>query len=227
MVERANNMDLETYMKKYIFAPLGHTDFTFFIEAHPDLHRRLVPMTIRAGGEVPGFGTPANPDGALLSSPDSLWTEGKTDCAGGGGGYASMPAYHAVLHSLVLNDGLLLTPAMSDELFRPQLTAPQLACLSAALQLEAVRLIMTPGLPAGLDIDYALGGMISMEDVEGRRRKGAMHWGGLPNISWWCDRKAGVSGIYGSQLIPTGDNRTVEMFREFERATYESVGRLE
>jgi CubicO group peptidase (beta-lactamase class C family) len=227
MVERANNMDLETYMKKYIFAPLGQTDFAFFIEAHPDLHRRLVPLALRAGGEMPGFGTAANPDGALSHNHNPLWTEGQSDCAGGAGGYASVPAYQAVLHSLVLNDGALLTPAMNDELFRPQLTDAQLAVVSAAMQLEPLRFVMAPGLPAGTKLDYALGGMISMQDVEGQRRKGAMHWGGLPNLSWWCDREAGVSGMYASQLIPTGDKWCAEMFGEFEKAVYESVGRLE
>ncbi|KAM3075988.1 hypothetical protein ACMFMF_005334 [Clarireedia jacksonii] len=226
MIERANNMDLEAYMKKYIFASLGQTDFAFFIEAHPDLHRRLVPMNLRAGGETV-FGTAANPDGALSHSPDPFWTQGQSDCAGGAGGYASIPAYQAVLHSLAINDGALLTPATNDELFRPQLTDTQLAAFTALLQLEAMRPIMAQGLPVGLKVDYSLGGMISMEDAEGRRKKGAMHWGGLPNLAWWCDREAGVSGIYASQLIPTGDKRVLEMFVEFERAVYESVGKLE
>jgi CubicO group peptidase (beta-lactamase class C family) len=227
MVERANNTDLETYMKKHIFTPLGHTDFAFFIEAHPSLHRRLVPMTLRAGGELPGFGTAANPDGALSALPSPFWPEGQSDCAGGAGGYASAPAYQAVLHSLARNDGALLSPAMNDELFRPQLSDAQIAVVAAAMQLEPVRAIMAPGLPAGTKLDYALGGMISMEDVEGQRRKGAMHWGGLPNLAWWCDREAGVSGFLAHQLLPTGDKRCAEMFGEFERAVYESVGKVE
>ncbi|PQE31939.1 hypothetical protein CJF32_00001527 [Rutstroemia sp. NJR-2017a WRK4] len=227
MVERANNTDLETYMKKHIFTPLGHTDFAFFIEKHPDMHCRLVPMALRAGGVLPGFGTAANPSGALSALLSPFWPEGQSDCAGGAGGYASAPAYQAVLHSLVLNDGLLLTPAMNDELFRPQLSSAQIAVVAAAMQLEPMRAIMAPGLPAGTKLDYALGGMITMEDVGGQRRKGAMHWGGLPNLAWWCDREAGVSGLVAHQLVPTGDKTCAEMFGEFERAVYESVGKVE
>lgn len=34
------------------------------------------------------------------------------------------------------------------------------------------------------DTDWGLGGLLSMEDVEGGRKKGSMAWSGLPNLYW-------------------------------------------
>lgn len=43
----------------------------------------------------------------------------------------------------------------------------------------------------------------------------------------WIDRKAGLCGFYGSQLIGMhGQGITKDMFDKFERAVYEDYGRL-
>jgi len=43
------------------------------------------------------------------------------DDSGGAGGYGSMVDWSKIIHSLVSNDGRLLTSKMVDEIFRPQL----------------------------------------------------------------------------------------------------------
>ncbi|KAF5868899.1 putative beta-lactamase family protein [Botrytis fragariae] len=222
MISRANNMTLEEYMHEYICAPLGITDLTFHIDQNPALLSRLVDMTVRVGGMTP-FGTAANTAGALVYTADTFWSQEQIDDAGGVGVYMSIPSYEKVLHSITISDEKLLSKAMNDRMFEGQLTEPQLANLNYTLQIPEMRYIMTPSIPADTKLDHGLGGMILLEDLEGRRRKGAMYWGGLPNLSWWADREAGVSGIYGSQLIPTGDKQTAEMFEEFEKAVYAEV----
>lgn len=224
MVERANNMTLEAYMQKYLMAPLNLTDLTFHIEKHPSLLPRYAEMATREGDKTP-FGTSANKSGAISYSEDKFWTAQIDDC-GGIGAYMTMTSYQAIVHSITISDGKLLSPAMNDELFRGQLSGKQLEIVHAAFQVDDMRYIMAPGLPKETKADHALGGMIVMEDIEGRRRKGTMYWAGLPNLAWWADREAGVSGVYGSQLIPTGDEQTGEILKEFEKAVYAEVGGL-
>ncbi|ESZ98827.1 hypothetical protein SBOR_0796 [Sclerotinia borealis F-4128] len=222
MIERANNMTLEQYMQRYIMTPLILEDLTFHIEKHPSLLSRYVGMTSRKGGETP-FGNPANPTGAVVHSEDVVWTQDQIDDCGGIGAYISMPSYQKIVQSITISDGKLLNPASNNELFKGQLSDTQLAIVHAAFQIDDMRAIMAPGLPKETRADYALGGMIVTEDVEGRRRKGTMYWGGFPNLAWWADREAGVSGVYGSQLVPTGDKQTGGMFEEFEKAVYAEV----
>lgn len=39
----------------------------------------------------------------------------------------------------------------------------------------------------------------------------------------FIDQENGVAGVYLSQLLPTGDNKSVELFREFENTVYKAV----
>lgn len=50
-----------------------------------------------------------------------------------------------------------------------------------------------------------------------------MNWAGLPNIFWWADRESGTWGIYGSQVIPTADPKSIQLFEELEKAMYEKI----
>ncbi|KAI9648718.1 hypothetical protein NHQ30_003358 [Ciborinia camelliae] len=225
MIERANNMTLEQYMQKYIMTPLNLEDLTFHIEKHPLLLSRYVVMASREGGATP-FGTPMNPTGAVVYSEDKVWTQDQSDDCGGIGAYITMPSFQKILHSITISDGKLLGSAMNNQLFKGQLSDKQLAIVYAMFQDDEIRGVMGPGLPKETKADYALGGMIVTEDVEGTRRKGSMYWSGLPNLYWWADKEAGISGVYGSQLVPSGDSQSGEMFGEFVKAVYSEVGRL-
>ncbi|KAM0146131.1 hypothetical protein ACHAQE_008178 [Botrytis cinerea] len=223
MISRANNIKLEEYIYKYICAPLGITDLTFHIDQNPSLLSRLVDMTARVGG-MTQFGAPADPTGALVHSEEKVWSHEQIDDAGGAGAFVSMSSYQKVLHSITISDEKLLSKAMNDKMFEGQLTEQQLATLNYLRQMEDAHYLMSPTISANTKIDHGLGGLIVLEDLEGRRRKGSMCWTGLPNLIWWADREAGISGIYGSQLVPTADKQTIEMFEEFEKAVYAGVG---
>lgn len=38
-----------------------------------------------------------------------------------------------------------------------------------------------------------------------------------------ADRASGISGVYGTQIIPTGDPKSIELFSEFEKSVYDKV----
>jgi len=213
-------------MEKYIFAPLSITNFSFHLEDRPDMRSRLPDLSVRLGGTNPIFGTAANPEGKIAWCEDEVpWPAiGVQDDSGGAGGFASAIDYAKVLQSISSNDYKLLGPEMIKELFRPQLGEKAQEQLEKALEVKEVNDIMVPGIPMGTKVGYGLGGMIVLEDLEGRRRKGSMNWAGLPNVYWWADREAGVSGVYASQLMPTGDAKSIGFFKEFEREAYKMAG---
>lgn len=39
----------------------------------------------------------------------------------------------------------------------------------------------------------------------------------------WVDRESGVAATYFSQLMPTGDPKSIELFMELEREVYKSL----
>jgi hypothetical protein len=123
------------------------------------------------------------------------------------------------LKSLATDDGKLLRSETVDELFRPQLKDAALAKFKELLSIKEMNNIMA-GIGVGIDANHALGGAVILEDVPGRRRRGTLTWAGLPNVYWWVDRSAGVSGVFGTQIHPTGDEKIIELFREFETFVY-------
>jgi len=225
MIERTNDMSLGSYMQKYIWEPLGITNMTFHILERPDMHKNLTGFSERIGGVHPMFGTPAHPTTKLqpLSYVNTWWHENVIGDAGGAGAYGTIVDYQKVLHSITANDGKLLSSKMCDELFKPQLSASSREDLMKFWAYPEVMGIQAAGLPHGAKLDHGLGGVITLEDTDGQRRKGSMSWSGLPNNYWWADRDSGVSGVYGSQVLATGDPKSIAMFKEFERGVYQKV----
>ena len=43
----------------------------------------------------------------------------------------------------------------------------------------------------------------------------------LADTRQWIDRETGLCGIYGTQMLPLGDTKSVRMFQLFERTMYE------
>lgn len=83
-----------------------------------------------------------------------------------------------------------------------------------------MNLICTGGLSQSADLTYALGGSLVQKDIEGKRKKGSMARGGMPNLRWVLDRESGLALFYASQLIPPGDKQSCEIFQNFEEAAY-------
>ncbi|KAK2623772.1 hypothetical protein QTJ16_006953 [Diplocarpon rosae] len=223
MVERVNgNISLDKYIEENIWAPLGVNSFTFFPKQKSGVLGNLTDMSKREGG-LTRFGTTANPDGQIVHSDDMVWNMDARGCAGGAGGYGAPLDYQKMLHSLLVDDEKLLKKATVDEMFKPQ--------LSDAAREMLCELIKTPevnqtfgGHPPGTRVDYGLGGLIILDDVVGRR-KGTMTWGGYPNLIWFIDRAGGMSGIYGSQIVPPGDPKTLELFEAWSEEIYQKGGK--
>ncbi|KAH7323954.1 beta-lactamase/transpeptidase-like protein [Rhexocercosporidium sp. MPI-PUGE-AT-0058] len=221
MVERVTNTSLESYLQCNIWGPLGVKNFSFFPRTKPDLMARMTDMSDREGG-ANMFGTAANPNGKMVHHEGKeLWNSNAETCSGGAGGYGAPLDYHKLLHSILTGDGKLLKMATVEEMFKPQLTDASRAALMEMLKLPEVNQTFG-GAPLGTKCDWGLGGMMLLEDVA-ERKKGTVFWGGYPNLMWFIDPVGGMAGIYGSQVNPPGDQKTIELVTEWEKELYRKV----
>ncbi|KAF2676758.1 beta-lactamase/transpeptidase-like protein [Lentithecium fluviatile CBS 122367] len=218
LIERVTKLSLEEYMKKNLWEPLGINDITFFLAQRPDLQERRMAMSTRD----PSSPKATHATASDLSSYREIGTLPIRDCLGGQGAFAPASAYIKILHALLVSDTdeKLLQKESVEELFRPQLSEGGKAGLAAMMQIEAAKNAMG-GPEEGAEKDHALGGIVIMGDEEGGRRGGTMVWGGLPNLTWFVDRKAGLCGLFATQVIPPGDGKCAELTRAFEKGVYE------
>ncbi|AEO59587.1 hypothetical protein MYCTH_2308000 [Thermothelomyces thermophilus ATCC 42464] len=101
-------------------------------------------------------------------------------------------------------------------MFRPQLDDKQREWLRAIVW----NFGSAAEVPRGSRIDHGLGGILVLEDVEGRRRKGTMFFSGMCNTRWWIDPETGIGAIMLVNVIPYGDSAALALFNELERAVY-------
>ena len=234
MVERVNdNMSLQAYMQKNIWEPLGIKDITFWLKDRKDMEKRMPDVSMR---------DPSGGAAAIYSEGMPVFRKDPTQCTGGAGAKASAPEYLKILHAILVNDGTLMKPESMDQLFQPGLSAESKQAMLKLLS-DPVTNSQLGGLPLEKDKDYALGGMVLLEDMPQWKRKGTLAWGGLPNLIWvcndtfllptrdladacwqWIDREAGLCGLYASQLLPPGDPRSNELNDIFQKAMYKRRG---
>ncbi|KZP27293.1 beta-lactamase/transpeptidase-like protein [Athelia psychrophila] len=217
LVERANDgVTLEAYMQQHIWDPLGIQDITFHLEKKPRVKENLVEMTARVAES-----------GLLIPAKNEYIPEKIKIDQGGGGLWGSAPEYLKVLASILRDDGKLVNSATVKEMFKPQLGPASQEAWTKILQVPATNAAFTGNAALSTEFSWGLGGKYSLEDMpEGRRKKGSLAWGGLPNLFWWIDPAAGVAGLYASQVIPSGDIKSTEMFAEFEKDIYKQAQAL-
>ncbi|KAK5168670.1 uncharacterized protein LTR77_005979 [Saxophila tyrrhenica] len=190
ILEQTTNTKLDAYIRTHILKPLGipETDLSFSPVAE-GLGDRMVDLN------------PKDPDGEGLSVSNGMRFKipGDPSCYGGQGGYATGSAYAAVLHSLLLNDGKILTPGSVTEMLTPQLEPGAKAALAATMQTPFAGIVGVDGSSGSWD--YGLSGLLTTEasDVNGLG-KGAMTWGGGMNSCWVLDPERGVCGFVAPQM---------------------------
>ncbi|KAI4681346.1 uncharacterized protein J4E84_007582 [Alternaria hordeiaustralica] len=217
LVERISGLTLEEYMKKNLWGPLGITDVTFFPSTRPDLQERMAEMSGR--GE----------DGKLSVHEGKMpFVDDKggevTGCMGGQGSFTCAKEYIKVLKGVLDCDeggeGKVLGKESLEVFFKPQLGDGSRAMLNAVVQDDAANNAMG-GTPKHVAKDYALGGLVMMDDGPDGKKAGTMLWGGYPNLIWWIDRKTGLAGVYAGQVVPPGDLICGKLMRKWEEGCYE------
>ncbi|KAK7470274.1 hypothetical protein VKT23_001706 [Stygiomarasmius scandens] len=159
---------LEEYMTKNIWGPLGITAATFRLKQRDDIRSHLVEMLTR------------DEEGRLKVSAisEALYTFSYD--AGGAGMFIKPTDYAKLLEALLRNDGTILKPETVDLMFTPQLQDPKY--LVEYIKANPFRYTMLAALPVDIEYNWGLGGILTLQDVPGKRRKDSLSWSGLPNL---------------------------------------------
>ncbi|CAG8954391.1 hypothetical protein HYFRA_00006018 [Hymenoscyphus fraxineus] len=218
----ATSLNLEEYMKAFIWKPLGITSMTFHPEKHPEIMSSLADLSTRVGGKNK-FGTVKDPFGQIIWKKH-FWQSKDNDYSGGAGLFGRATDFIKLLHSITAGDGKVLRQDSIDELFRPQMSDSSRKHLQELTKMKGSNDMASISMPMGSQISFGLGGgMICLEDVGGlrvSRRAGTMFWKGVPNHYWWADRTSGLCGVYASSLVPTTDLVSIALNETFELAMY-------
>lgn len=209
IVERVTGKTLGDFMHERIFAPLGIKDAQFFPVTREDLRSRLVDLS------------PDDPNaqGKAVVGDGDQNNRGKGDF-GGHGLFMTTPDYLKVLQSLLSNDGKILKRETVDTMFEHHLTPESTTALEAAFKGPAGKFFLvgtSPDKKAG----HGLGGIVTLEGVDGWYGERTMSWGGGLTFTWFMDREKGVCGA-GAVLskVPLDVEVTSELKQTFRHDIY-------
>jgi CubicO group peptidase (beta-lactamase class C family) len=202
-------LSLEDYMQQHLFKPLGMTSTTFWPRRLPNWKARSLAFAIR------------DDDKSRLGPGQSPVPLDEHEMDSGGAGLFSTPEDYGNLLRGVLC-GAILSPETTDLLFTPQLTPPQRDMLHAIA--DSVHDAFIPELARAARLDHGLGGgVLCMDDTEGKRRSGSLMWSGMGNGRWWIDRTTGIAGAVLTCVLPHGDAVVNKLWDEVERAVYDGL----
>jgi CubicO group peptidase (beta-lactamase class C family) len=160
---------LGEYMQRHIFDPLGMDSTTFWPERIPGAAERAVAYTYRKDGHA--------------LEPGPVPVPEKHEIESGGAGLFTTPRDYATFLQALLRGSLLKDDTLT-EMLRPQLTDAQAAMLRAITYDMGIQQAFAPEFPKGLPLSHGIGGVVNLEDVPGKRRRGSMMWSGMCNGRW-------------------------------------------
>ena len=208
MVEAVSGMTLGEYYAEHLTGPLGMSDTAF---AH-------TPSMLERASAIHGRG----PDGSLapidIPPPENPEFE-----MGGGGLHGTMADYGQFLR-MMLNDGNsdgtqvlgAETVASMAQNHIGDLRVQQLTTQNPAFSNDAE---FFPGDPKSWGLSF----QINEQPGPTGRPAGTLMWAGLANSFYWIDRQNGIGGAYLSQILPFGDQQSLDLFYEVESAAYAAI----
>ena len=211
LVEVVSGQKLEDYFHDHIFVPLKMNDTSYNVpEAKGP---RLAAQQQRDGARMDGAVVLQIPPlvGLTISNPI------------GGGGLASTAEDYGRFMRMFLNggalDGVRVLKAETVELMsQNQIGAVSVPALKTALPRSADFTFIADGRDK-----WGLGFLITVDQVPGKRSPGSLSWGGINNTYFWIDPARGIGGTIMMQYLPFADAKALDVYRSFERGTYQLV----
>ncbi|TFL04748.1 beta-lactamase [Pterulicium gracile] len=204
LIERISGKTLDVYLRERIFVPLGMETTVFFPEVPPSAraHETVLPLRMEDGLLGP------------MNAPMPAVQEFKS---GGAGLSSTASDYARFLRALLA--GELLGERMMELLFT--------SCVDDGESIRERLSSWAPGFckqfDEGTPMGQALGGVVTLRDIRGKRRARSMAWGGASNSQWWIDRKTGVACVLFVNQWPWGDEVVGRLWDELERAVYKDI----
>ncbi|KAK2052319.1 beta-lactamase [Colletotrichum caudatum] len=206
LIENVTGKSLEEYMRENIWDPIGAASFTFDIgTARPKMW---------------GMNARDKNTGKIILHRGRDLNQGVTEYLGGQGSYGSAPDVMRVLQSLLVNDGKLLRPSTTGEMFKPQLSAKAKKALLEAMEEPEWAV---GHFPVTREYDWGLGGLLVDGHNHPNRQNGTLMWSGASNVFWWIDRQAGLCGFFATQMLPSAEERVRPYIKAFEDEMYARV----
>ncbi|KAF7563129.1 hypothetical protein G7046_g1021 [Stylonectria norvegica] len=207
VLEKVTGQKLGAYMQEHIFDPLGLQETGFWPEKIPQTVDRTIEYSYRNGEK-------------LVAGP-SITPKEHTMESGGAGLFSTARDYANFQRGFL--KGELLKEETMKQMFTPQLNDKQSEMQEKTSYHSGVQAGFAPEFPTGLKLNHGLGGVLNMEDVPGKRRKGSLMWSGMCNSHWWIDRETGIAGCLVVNVLPHGDPVTIKLYNDLERAVYRLV----
>lgn len=168
VLERVTGHSLGSYMGENIFKPLGMKDSGFWSDKLPQTQSRTVTGTYRHGETL---------------VPLPARASKRQDFESGGAGLLTTANDYATFLRAFLNGQFLSEKTVTD-MFRPQLNDVQHAMLMKTIYDAKIHPAFAPEYPPGLEADAGLAGLVTLQDIPGKRRKGSLSWSGAYNSRW-------------------------------------------
>ena len=190
--------------EEFVLRPLSLTSSAVRPQNAPEIRDRLLQMVERAG------------DGSLVPAERKVRSF-----------VSNAPDLAAVLAALMAAEPTLLSKESVDLLFEGQFPPDSRAV--GQLQRETEGCGAPAGVPADLGfppVNWSAAGLVVEEELPlVRLPAGSVTWDGMPNVVWAMNRERGLGVVFATQLLPTGDERTVALARTFFREAWETFGR--
>ena len=207
IVEQQRGKRLGAVMKERIFGPLGMQDIDFTMS--DAMKSRLAVLHDRAQ------------DGKLTPLPDLILPQPPEMDMGGHGLYASVGEYMKFIR-MILNDGAgpngrVLKAETVEQMSKNGLPGN---VTSGGWKTSIPSLSNDGEFDPGVTKTWAYTFQRNEEPTATGRPAGSLSWAGLGNLFYWIDRKNGIGGYWGSQILPFMDVASYPGYVDFEAAVY-------
>ena len=209
IVEVLRGKRLGEVLRERVFAPLAMQDIAFTMT--PAMRARLAPIHQRTA------------DGQLTAHPEIVLPQPPEMDMGGAGLYATIGEYMKFIR-MVLNDGAGPNGRVLNGETVAQMASNGLGALKSGAWTSSNPFLANSGdFFPGLDKSWSYTFQVLEQDAPTGRPAGALSWAGLANTYFWIDRKHGVGGMWGTQILPFQDIGSYPGFVEFETAVYRAL----
>jgi CubicO group peptidase (beta-lactamase class C family) len=208
IVETVSGKRLDRYFRDHILGPLSLAD-TVFIQSPQQLARQAS-LHVRA------------PNGSLVAQPPEPKPAPKI-YSGGGDIYSTAPDYLTLLQMLLQGGA-----HKGVRILKPETVALMGQNHIGDIEVGVLRTTMPKlsndvDLFPGVSLRWGLGHMINMQPGPDGRSAGSLTWAGLYNTYYWIDPARRIAAVFMTQVLPFADQRTLRVYRQFERGIYNSL----
>ncbi|WAP52200.1 serine hydrolase [Arthrobacter sp. ATA002] len=210
VVEGITRKRLGDIMQERVFAPLGMRDTAFIL--NDDTAARRASIHQRAA------------DGTLTPIDELILPQDPEVQMGGHALYSTVEDYLA-FQRMWLNDG---RSDSGEKVLRTDTVE-----WAVKNDLGDLTVKMLPGVTPSVSHDaeffphqsksWAYTFMVNDQQAPTGRPAGSIGWAGLANLYYWIDRRNGIAGYWGTQVLPFFDAVSLPSYLDFETATYRSL----